>query len=474
MKLLEVQHGALGASDGKAGFGYFMEMGLGKTATALHDFLRSAERRDATRGVVVAPNSFKGGWGAEISKWGLGIDPFVWQSGYEGYLRSWIRASWNKPPLIIINYEAIRSQKVRDLLYEYMRPRPSFLIFDESIQLKQYDSAQTKAALEMVNEATVTRILSGKPMTQGPHDLWAQMRAIKQQDGRSYFAWKTLFCKMGGFKGKEVMGAQNEDYMGKLVNPHVFWAAKSDWTDLPPKMYTSRTYELTPEMREPYESMERDFLVWLSEQEVVAIDAMITKYIKLAQIQTGWIYDDDGKPRSLVPDERNPRLRLLHDIVNNQITGKAVVVYHHKQVLAQLTTALAPLQPAQIAGGASPDVTEAEKRRFNDDPNCRVILIQAQAGKYGHTLLGGPEPQNHCSTSIFYENTYSLDGRSQLEDRNHRYGQLGDSVLYIDLVATSLDERVTAALQRKEDMYKAAMSGIIRRVPGAYSSGGAA
>lgn len=470
MELVEVQHAALRSSDGMPGFGYFMEMGLGKTATALHDFLRSAERREATRGIVVAPNSFKGGWRAEVAKWSAPIDTFVWQAGHDQLLRNWIRASWNKPPLIIVNYEAIRSERVRQLLFDYMSPRPTMVIFDESIQLKQFDSQQTKAAISLSKEAAMSRILSGKPLTQGPHDLWAQMRAIKQQEGRSYYAWKTLFCRMGGFKGKQVIGAQNEDYMGKLINPYVFWATKADWTDLPPKVYTQRTYELTKEMIEPYESMERDFIVWLEEGDMVTIDAMITKYIKLAQIQTGWVYDENGKPRTLVDDDRNPRLNLLGRILEEEVSGKSIVVYHHKPVLDQLLNKFRHLQPAYIAGGATTEFTEAQKRRFNDDPECRVIFIQTQAGKYGHTLLGGPEPQNHCSTSIFYENTYSADGRSQLEDRNHRHGQSGDSVLYVDLVATSLDERIVKALQMKENIFQAVMANVVRRRPDASSA----
>ena len=33
-----------------------------------------------------------------------------------------------------------------------------------------------------------------------------------------------------------------------------------------------------------------------------------------------------------------------------------------------------------------PDETEEQKARFNEDPSCRVILLQCDAVKYGHTL----------------------------------------------------------------------------------------
>jgi SNF2 family DNA or RNA helicase len=112
-----------------------------------------------------------------------------------------------------------------------------------------------------------------------------------------------------------------------------------------------------------------------------------------------------------------------------------------------------------------PNEIEEHKHRFNNDPDCRLILLQATAGKYGHTLIGGEPVNDRCSTTIFFENSYSLDTRSQIEDRNHRWGQLNDSVLYIDLCGTSMDRNVIQALQRKESIFQTVFSLIKRAVP---------
>ena len=98
----------------------------------------------------------------------------------------------------------------------------------------------------------------------------------------------------------------------------------------------------------------------------------------------------------------------------------------------------------------SPDETEVQKARFNSDPQCRIILLQCDAAKYGHTLLGGPGPEDKCRTMIFFENSYSADTRDQIEDRIHRRGQTGEYVLYIDLSGSDLDRRIVKALQRKD------------------------
>lgn len=464
MRLERVQESALQAAYHKSGFGYFMEMGLGKTLTCLAEFAGLVEEGLATRMLVVCPNSFKSGWISEAAKHGFAFDGYIFESG------SWLnnrffKKEYTAPPMLVINYEAIRSGDVQAWLSEWMRARPTYLVFDESIQLKTHNSAQTKAALNITKDAAFRRILSGKPITQGPHDLWAQMRAIGKLDGKNYFAFKTLFCKMGGFKMKQVVGAQNEEYLAPLIEPNVFRATKVDWTDLPPKVYTMREYKMTSEMRAMYREMEEEFVLWLENDENVAVDAAITKYIKLAQIQAGFIIKEDGTVQELVEPARNPRVTLLCDILDNEVVGKATIIYNHRYTYDILSRALVKENPAYIRGGMRPDEVDEQKRRFNEDPKCRVILLQTRAAKYGHTLLGGPTPETRCSTSIVFENTYSLDDRSQLEDRIHRHGQTANSVVYVDLIGTSLDRNAVNALLRKESVFQAVFSKIKKGVP---------
>lgn len=456
------QSEALRRSKGKRGFGYFMEQGLGKTSTTYQDFLDHALDYDLTRMVVIAPNSFKGGWADEASKFSFPVTPLVFESGNDSYLRSTIRRGFNTRPCLIVNYEAVRSQSTRDLIRHFVGDRRGYIVADESIKLKDPSSDQTKAALEIAKEFEFSRVLSGKPMAQGPHDLWAQMRFAKQLNGKSYYPFKTAFCKMGGFKMKQVTGAQNEDILAELINPHVFRATKAEWTDLPPKVYTMREYRLTPAMQSMYNQMEEDFVLWLSGNENVSVDAAITKYIKLAQIQAGFIIDEEGKTRTLVEPSKNPRLNVLEEIIRDEVVGKVSVVYNHKVVRPMLYERFSRFNPTHISGGMTTQEIEDNKRKFNEDPTCRIIFL-TKAAKYGHTLLGGPEVENHCSTQIFYENTYSLDDRSQIEDRSHRYGQLGDSMSYFDIIGTKLDRNAALALQRKESVFQAVFSQLGKR-----------
>jgi hypothetical protein len=132
-----------------------------------------------------------------------------------------------------------------------------------------------------------------------------------------------------------------------------------------------------------------------------------------------------------------------------------VVPYVHRYTLNLLQRSLADFNPAYIKGGMTPEEIQHQKDLFNNDSGCRIILAQTRASKYGHTLIGGTTAIDNCSTMVFAENSYSLDDRSQIEDRIHRHGQTASSCLYIDLWGTKLDHKITAALQAKENIAQA-------------------
>jgi SNF2 family DNA or RNA helicase len=464
MKLDPVQVEALKFSSGKKGVGFFLEMGLGKTLLGLEEFHRAVIRRDATRMIVIAPNSFKNGWLDEIEKHGFDFDTHVFVSGDKGNDAFFVKR-YSRAPVLIINYEAARTPTALLRLMAWARIKPTMLVLDESIQIKTHDSLQTKAALALSAGAAMVRLLTGRPQTQGPHDLYPQLRAIGLFQGQKFWSFRNTFCVMGGWENKQVIGVKNAAALARIMAPVVFQARKVDWLpDLPRKDYATRYYEMSGEQAAQYKQMSDEFILELTSQEVVAVNVAVSKYEKLSQIQCGFILNEEGLPRVLVDDGRNPRLLALLETLET-IEGKAVVIYRHRYTFEILSRALIAKFPAHIKGQMKPEEVSAQKKRFNEDPECRLLLGQCESTKYGHTLLGGEADIDHCSTMIFYESSYSLDTRTQDEDRIHRRGQRGENVLYIDLAGTELDRRVVGALQKKEDLYATVFSKLKAAAP---------
>ena len=73
LTLAPVQLEAITRANGRRGFAYFMEMGLGKTLTVLTEFKALRMCGAVERLVVICPNCFKGGWANEIEKHRTGL-----------------------------------------------------------------------------------------------------------------------------------------------------------------------------------------------------------------------------------------------------------------------------------------------------------------------------------------------------------------------------------------------------------------
>ena len=452
--LAPVQLEAIVRANGRRGFAYYMEMGLGKTLTCLMEFKTLRMCGAVEKLVVICPNSFKGGWENEIMKHRTGLSVMVYESTKK-FLPS------RNIDVLVINYEAVRTQRGRDAITLFTMNHTCYLALDESIKLKNRNSKQSQAIIGKLYKGkqrggitgifSYIRLLSGKPMTQGPHDLWPQLVAIDQMS-MSYYGFQARFCRLGGWQDRQVVGVINEDELQEGLAKVSFQAKKRDWLKgLPPKVYSTRRYELSGALLRHYEEMREDFLTYLR-SEVVSVQIAVTKYEKLAQIMCGFIIKEGGDVEQLVEAEHNPRLTLLQEILDEEVSGKAVIVYRHRHAGEMLRAAL-PSWPETVCikGGMSQGEINVEKLHFDD--KARIMLLQAEAGKYGHTLVGTEEMP--CDTMIFFENTYSLDTRSQIEDRIHRMGSVSESCLYVDLSGSDLDARIIRALQRKENMFKA-------------------
>ena len=390
-----VQIAALDFARNKPGVGWFLQQGLGKTLCALAEFHALWLQNRADRMVVICPNTFKQGWAEEVIKHGFDFDVHVFRTSRKKAATEFVRQARTKPPVMIFNYEAVRRPSVLGGIAKWAMRGQTYLVVDESIQIKGHKTDQTRAVHKLADWSPYTnepivcryiRLLTGRPQTQGPQDLWGQLRAIGLYRTKNFYAFRGDYCVMGGWKLKQVIQAKNQEHLAQMMAPVVFQAKKADWLpSLPRKDATIRDYEMSGEQKRQYKSMEEEFLLEI-ENDVITVDVAIAKYAKLAQIQTGFIYDEEGIAHELVDPLDNPRINLLLHLLEEEIDGKTCVVYRHRAMLPVLIKALVAYDPAWIKGGMKPDEVEEQKARFNNDPECRIILLQCDAAKYGHTL----------------------------------------------------------------------------------------
>ncbi len=453
MELFEVQQEAMKKANKRPGFGYLLEQGLGKTGLTLTEFneLRNAKKIDTL--IVMCPNSLKNNWVDEARKWLPVATTGVWPEFDP-------RKHPDKiPDIFIINYEAIISSGF-DAAMKMLQGGRCMVALDESTRIKNHSAQTTKKALLLAKYAPVRRILTGTPMVQNVMDLWPQLRFIGELDGVNPFAFRNHFAVMGGYMGKQVVGHKNEAELQELLEGCSFRAKKRNWLkDLPEKMPpVTRDVQMTPEQLNVYKEMKEDFYTLIQKNEISASQAIV-QMERLSQISRGFLYNENHEALELVEPSKNPCIVELLNILDGT-EGKVIIFTVHKYTTDLLRRVLPNAaylvkQEDLVKNNTS---TEAQRDRFNNDPKCREIVCQLSVGSHGHTLLGGKN-EDRCYTTIFFENSYSLEKRLQAEDRNHRIGQ-DRGVSYFDISASPIDRKVIKALQSKNDVVKSIIDAV--------------
>lgn len=434
-----------------------MEQRLGKTPGLLNEFALLRRDHGFKWSLGIAPNQFKPTWQLEAERFGLDCAAHTFSSDRREEVVRFINRNQSNGGQIVVNYESLIRPDTLAVLEPILGDK-TLIFADESVSIKNNTASQFKASLELAKRCAIRRVLTGKPVAQGPHDLWAQLRFAGFLDGFNFYAFRNTFCKMGGFQAKKVLGVRNEDRLHELQETMAFNARRVNWLTTPGSEYAVRPITMLREQKAHYKAMDEEFIVQLNEETVIPADQVVTKLIKLQQISSGFIIDEYSKAHDIMPPISNPKLQEAVRMMREEISGKVIFFCHFQHSMDLLQEALKEFNPAVIRGDQwhrknERDV-QAEKARFNGDPNCRVMIGQEQSIRYGHTLMGGPG--DPCLNEVFYENNYSLNDRSQCEERPQGDGQQGLVTIW-DFEASATEAATIRALQHKEDISAAVM-----------------
>lgn len=433
------------------GWAHYLEMRLGKTPTIYNESELFLRDYGINKLVVLTPNSYKEDWVHEASKFGVTRPAILFELPKVKKVAEELKKA-TEGFVLPVNYEAFSYDHGVEFLWDIVDNK-TLLAFDESIRIKNHDSNFSKKAMALSKEAGVVRLASGLPFTQGPQDLYPQMRSIGQFNGKNFFSFRNRYCKMGGFKGKKVVGAQNEEELSDILKTCSFVAKRKDWGKITVPEYYTIKIGMDKEQARHYKNVNDDFYTMFEDGREVAPTQVISKMLKLQQISSGFVYDEDGSTNWFMDPEKVPKYIRLRDLLDNEVPGKVIIPFHYGATGDMLLDLLRDFNPAAIRGAQwmkknGRDAQE-EKKRFNTSRDCRVILANTQAVKYGHDLSG--VEGNRCCYMVFYENTFSLDDRGQVEMRNTSASQDWTNI-YLDFVSSPVEAQAVKALEQKMDV----------------------
>ena len=441
-------------------YALFMEMGTGKSKV-LVDNLAILYEQAAIRGaLIVAPKGvYKNWYDIELPVHlpdHINHTKVLWEPTNSKKKQLELDTLFdNKGDLkiLIMNVEAFSTKKGLDFAHSFlnMLAGKALIGIDESTTIKNPTAKRTKNILTLGNLATYRRILTGSPVTKSPLDLYTQCMFLdkKHLGLDSYYSYRARYAHMvkRNFGGRQVQIVDSyrrlDELAGKL-DSFSYRVLKEDCLDLPPKVFTTRTVELSDEQKEQYVMMKKAAIAE-HKGKLMSSATALTTLLRLHQITCGTFKADDGT----VTPIKNNRITALMDCIE-EIDGKAIIwaTYREdiKNIVAALKKAYGEASTVEYNGGVDATLRQDNIAQFQQVKGpTRFFVGNAQTGGYGITLTA-------ANTVIYYSNNYDLEKRLQSEDRAHRIGQTG-SVTYVDLVAEkTIDERIIKSLKDKVDI----------------------
>lgn len=349
-----------------------------------------------------------------------------------------------------------KPDKGRDFAGKFMRQRRCLMVVDEAHYAKNPEAIRTRTLMKASKFAPYRRILTGTPVAQGPFDVYSQVQLLDEdfwtKNGISSFSgFKTQFgnweLKPWGPNGRSIAvctSYKNLDKLQKLLAKIGHRLTKEEAElNLPPKIYSKRYVELTPEQRRAYQALKEELMVVLDSGEIAEAPLAIVQLLRFQQIVCGYVGTTDGT-LVRIPSKiaSNPRINVLEDL-DATTNSQGIIWARFREDINQLMELLGD-KAVRYDGGVDADGRVRAKEAFQRGDKKWFVGNQA-AGATGLTLV-------QAKTVIYYSNSFRLVDRLQSEDRAHRIGQK-DSVQYIDLIAEgTVDERLVDSLRNKYDI----------------------
>ena len=316
-------------------------------------------------------------------------------------------------------------------------------------ELSSFKSARAKRwkALRRVR-GQIRRIigLTGTPRPNGIEDLWPEMYLLDRGErlGKTLGAFRREYLipeKMNGhivYSYKPRKGAEQQVY--DRISDICMSIRKEDVLSLPGQIYEDIELTASPEILRRYKKFERDkVLEALDDHGDLIAGSEAALVNKLLQFANGAIYDEDGGVHEL----HTVKLDALEEMLEEAGGDNVLVLYaykHDAERIRQRIKCRTLDTPTDI-----------------DDWNAgRIPVAIAHPASIGHGL----NLQDGGHIIIWYGLTWSLELYQQANERLNRPGQQHVCRIYHLILKGTYDERVLAALARKDEGQAAALDAL--------------
>lgn len=416
--------------------GLFLGMGMGKTVvtlTAINELL--FDRLEVTSVLVIAPlRVARDTWAREAAKWDhlqrLRVSVVL------GDARERLAALERPADVYVINRENV------PWLCETLFDWPfDMVVIDELSSFKSVQAKRFKALRKVRGHIRRIVGLTGTPAPNGLIDLWPQIYLLDRGErlGKTVGAYRARYFTPDRANGHIVYSYRLLPGADEAIQARIadicMSLRKEDYLSLPGQLY--ETVEITPPpaLLKQYRQFERDRIMEAmdGDGEIVALNAAALTG-KLLQFANGAIYDDNGNPHLI----HNLKLDALEDLIEAANGEPVLVFYAFKHDRDRIMRRVSCRELA-----TSEDIDAWNRRE--------IPVALAHPASVGHGL----NLQEGGHIIIWFGLTWSLELYQQANERLNRPGQTHVCRIYHLVLKGTHDERVLAALERKDTSQRA-------------------
>ncbi len=404
-------------------YALFMEQGTGKTLPMLYHIAYLMSINEISNAIIIAPISTMGAWTRDIDKM---------PSSKRQQLKN----------VTVINYEKVWR---RPAIYN---DTWDCIVLDESHFIKHRARNRSKCVRKMGTRATHRYILTGTPMSNGHlEEYWSQFDFLDPIIFGTYKQFENRYCFINQFF--KPYKYRYVDELTAIIADHSYRITKDECLDLPEKL-PDEVIEVELKEKSKYKQMLDNFI---AELEIEAQNPL-TRTIKLRQLCSGFIIDEDGQTIELKSD----KLKIVQELLEARGEKKSVIFADFKHSIKSIHALLDGMQISHtILDGDQKDKTIW--KQFQSDPSIQVIVCQYQTANAGIDLYAS-------DMIIFYEPTLSSTINEQAKDRIHRIGQHHPCSYYYLITQGTIERKIYTTVTNGSDFGKEVLLDFVRQQKG--------
>ena len=413
--------------------------GLGKTLQAIGTVTIAR----AYPCLVICPAALKINWQREFKKF-AGKSAMILDDGNKN---SWQRYFEQKRQdgsalcdIFITNYESLKKFFVlavkpdarltmKSITFDPRINLFKSVVIDESHKCKSTKTQQSKFVEGICRGKEYILELTGTPVVNDNTDLIQQLKIMgRLEDFGGYKNYVERFCN-GPRKASNL-----KELNWRLWTSCFFRREKAKvLTQLPDK--TRQYIEMDITTRDEYRKAEADLINYLRQYKGKT-DKEIEKSMRgEVMVRMGILKAISARGKIRAAAE------FIHDVIDG---GEKLIVFAFlKEVVLEMKK-LFP-EAVTVTGEDNVKQKQAAVDAFQNDPECKLIILNYKSGGTGLTLTAS-------SRVAFIEFPWTFSDCEQAEDRAHRNGQKNNVNCYYFLGKDTIDEYMYKVIQTKKDI----------------------